>query len=306
MRLMEFQNKGDDNMGISMIGSIGSYLKNMELKQTWQLRKENGYVKGKMSLEDWMKKQEEKIGFRPPEPQNYTMSAIENKVRAGKSLTPKERKYLEAHNSELLKKADENEATRKNFEKELKECRTKEDVQRLRMKYLNASVTKLHAVIHNPNIPESKKLEIAWEENGKVMATQEALGEFIKKGGYEKLPTEAEKTMVEKQENEREEVELHPSHQENTEHTEAIENADQKKEHIKSPETMEANPIPYQTSKQAEVTIPFVQDTDVDIFTVQKVKRAKAAAVYAANTSGINPFASFGIETQTSLVDKTI
>lgn len=282
-------------MGISMIGSIGNYLKTVELKQTWQLRKQNGYEKGKMSLEDWMKKQEEKIGFRPPEPQDYTMSAIENKVRAGKSLTPKERKYLQAHNPELLKTADENEAVKRNFEKELKECRTKEDVERLRMKYINASITMLKAVTNNPNIPESKKLEIAWKENGKVMATQEALARFIKKGGYEKLPTEAEKAEVEKHEKEQEEAELHPEKPENTQ---------QSNENVTETEMVQTKPAPDQQAEKAEVELPFEKEVDVDFTQIQKVKHAKAAATYAASTNEANIFSSFGIIPQTTMVDE--
>lgn len=288
-------------MGISMIGSIGSYLKNIELKQTWQLRKENGYIKGRMSLEDWMKKQEEKIGFRPPKPHDYTMSSIENKVRSGKSLTLEERKYLQTHNPELLKTADENEAVQRNFEKELRECRTKEDVQRLRMKYINASMTTLNAVANNPNIPKEKKLEIAWKENGKVMATQEALAQFIKKGGYEKLPTEAEKAEVEKHEKEREEVELHSEKPENAENTETIE---QSKENVGETEAVETKPAPAQQTEKVDMALSF--EKDVDVFTIQKVKRAKAAAAYTANTADANAFSSFGITPQTSLVDKTV
>lgn len=293
--------KGREYMGISMIGSISAYLKTAELKQGWQFRQQNGYEKGNMTVEDWMKKQQEKIGFRPPEPQNQTMTNIEHKVRAGKSLTPKERKYLQEHNPDLLKMADENETAKRNFEKELKECRTKEDVQRLRMKYINVSMTKLNAVVNNPNIPENKKLEIAMQENAKVMATQDALATFIKKGGYEKLPTEAEKLEVEKHEKEREEAKLHP------EKPEQAENTEQTQENTAGTEEAQTKPLPEQQTdkaEKAEAELPFEKNVDANVMEIQKVKRAKAAAAYAASANAGNVISSFNITAQTSLVDQ--
>ncbi len=207
-------------MGIMMIGSINQYLKKAEMKQVWQMRKDNKDMpKGKMTLDEWVHDQQEKIkepakaekndqsAFPDlPEPPDLKMGNIEAKVNQGKRLTSEERSYLREHSPELLERADENERTRKNFEQELKRCRTKEDVERLKMKYVNASLTKVKAVINNPQIGQQKKLEICMEENGKVMSMERAAAAHVRSGAYAKLPTENEEHAAQAAEKEREEA----------------------------------------------------------------------------------------------------
>lgn len=280
-------------MGIFMIsGSINTYLKNIKLKQNWQFKKDNNMMNSHMTVEEWQEKQKEKIGFLPPEPQDSSMAAIENKIHSGQSLTAQEKEYLQGKNPELLKKAEENERVQKNFEQELRQCRTKEDVQRLRMKYINASITKLNAICNNPNIPESEKLEISWEENGKVMAMQNTLVKFIKKGIYQKLPTEAEKLAVEKQKADQEKAELQPEQTEvHSNNTEEV--------HIETTES--AKPIQPQ---KADVELPLQDVVEVTPFDVEKVKRAKAAAAYMVHSvDSDSTFMSFPTIIPKTLVD---
>ncbi len=201
-------------MDIRMMGSINQYLKQTELKQVWKLRQENKEMpKGKMTLDQWVKEQQEKSKEPPvpakpqgPEPPDVQLSCIESKVNSGKKLTSAERSYLKEHSPELLERADKNAKAQKDFERELKQCRTQEDVKRLKMKYINASLSQVKSIENNPNISKAKKLEICLQENGKIMAVERAAAAHIRSGAYEKLPTEEEQRAAQKAEQEREEA----------------------------------------------------------------------------------------------------
>ena len=100
------------------------------------------------------------------------------------------------------------ESEQKNYEQELKRCKTKEEVQRVRMAHAATSLSNVNEIKNNPNIPESKKLELVWNEHRKNMALQQSTQDFIESGKYAKLPTEAEKQKAEKELEEAKKAEL--------------------------------------------------------------------------------------------------
>ena len=90
----------------------------------------------------------------------------------------------------------------------MKNCKTKEDVQRVRMNRTAASLSVVNNVKNNPAIPESAKLGVIWQELQKNMALEETIEKFVESGRYAKLPTEAEKAAAEKALKEAEDAEL--------------------------------------------------------------------------------------------------
>ena len=62
------------------------------------------------------------------------------------------------------------EAEQKSYEEELKRCRTKEEVSRVRMAHTSASLSVVNSVKNNPNIPEGQKLALVSGELRKVKA----------------------------------------------------------------------------------------------------------------------------------------
>lgn len=264
-------------MSISMIGSINTYIKTLEMQQTWTERQQKGDYTGKaQSLDEWIQERtHEKPGINylePPETQpDLDLQSIQMKVSNGKKLTPAEKDYLQKHDPETLQKAQEIERTRESFKQALRRCHTKEDVERLRMTQLSSSLTTINSVENNPNIPLSKKLEIAMQEQGKVNAVAGEIHQYVEEGHYEKLPTEAEKLEAEKQEHEANRPQL----------TEKPEQAEKPTE---SPDTEQAEKATVsddaEEPAQARPEMPEKPKIDVETPEQRKVKRAKAQASY--------------------------
>lgn len=182
---------------ITMMGTIGSYTKNLKLQTKFQIKQANGELGSHKSLEDYLKtslgqdedgmpKRDEKLG------------KIQDKVMAGTKLTSEERRYLEAHDPETFQKLKAAEQQQKDYEQKLKQCRTKEEAQRLKMTYINNSLVIVKSVEHNSAIPKIKKLEIFMQEKMKCDKIEESTKEFVKRGDYERLPTEAEAAKARK------------------------------------------------------------------------------------------------------------
>jgi len=133
---------------------------------------------------------------------------IELKLNSGQKLTAEEMAYLRDHDPQTYQRVKSTEMEQKNYEQELKRCKTKEEVQRVRMAHAATSLNTVNEIKNNPNIPENKKLELVWNEHRKNMALQQSTQEFIESGKYAKLPTEAEKQKAEKDLEEAKKAEL--------------------------------------------------------------------------------------------------
>ncbi|MBS5145156.1 MAG: hypothetical protein KHY89_06545 [Butyricicoccus pullicaecorum] len=259
-------------MSISMIGSINTYIKTLKMHQTWTERQQKGDYSGKaQSLDEWIQERTHEKGginyVEPPQaPPDLDLQAIQTKVSNGKKLTPAEKDYLQKHDPETLEKAREIERTQENFKQALRRCRTKEDVERLRMTQLSSSMTTLNAVQNNPNIPLSKKLEVALQEQGKVNAAAREIRQYVKEGHYEKLPTDAEKIQAEQQE---------------MEQNQPLEKPVQTEKPASPSESYE-NPPSVQTNTPETPEPPKI---DVETPEQRKVKRAKAKAAYGQTTT---------------------
>lgn len=113
-------------MAIPMIGSVSNFVKSMALEKKWQDRKKNpGLAKGNDSFIDTYVRQLEESR------QKQTLSSIEAKMKSGLRLSGADMEYLRKNAPELYKKALELEKEREGYRRALRECRTKEQVQRL-------------------------------------------------------------------------------------------------------------------------------------------------------------------------------
>lgn len=238
---------------ITMMGSISAYTKNIKLQTQFQMKQAKGELGTHKSLEDYLKtsqgqdelpKRDEKLG------------KIQNKVMAGTKLTPDERKYLEAHDPETYQKLKAAEQQQKAFEEKLKQCRTKEEAQRLKMTYINSSLTTIKSVEHNSAIPKNKKLEIFMQEKMKCDLIEESEREFVKRGDYGRLPTEAEEAKARKDAQEAQEAQK-PE-------------APEKKEPAETAEEHQEKEVQAQEEKKPSIHVESREE--------KKVKRARANA----------------------------
>lgn len=197
-------------MNFFTVQSINAYTRNMEMTLKWQQKKDNNdfTADGSTKLTDPVARQAEEIRRSQADGSAKLASQIRSKLANGQKLTKEEMEYLEKNDPQTYQKVKSIEAEQKNYEKELKRCKTKEEVQRVRMNHTAASLSAVNNIKNNPAIPEGKKLELIWREHMKNMALEETTREFVESGQYAKLPTEAEKAEAEKELKEAKEAEL--------------------------------------------------------------------------------------------------
>jgi len=197
--------------------------------------------------------------------------------------------YLQKNDPQMYQKVKSIEAEQKNYENELKRCKTKEEVQRVRTNHAAASLSAVNNIKNNPNIPEGKKLELIWQEHMKNQALEEVTKEFVESGKYAKLPTEAEKAKAEKELEEAKKAEMgiedpeekieeeteakSDSEADDAKETERADGVDDTSQEAKAHEAVERSRA---ALHERELTRMEAETTPEAL----KVKRAKARAAY--------------------------
>jgi len=197
----------------------------MKLQTQWNLKQKSGdYTSHKKSLSEWLDTSQQALKKSlagtsdNDEETQKKLSSIMQKIYAGAKLTTKEKQYLKAKNPQAYEKLRSIEQEQKAYEQKLRQCKTKEEVQRLKMTQLASSLATVNSVKNNPHIPLQKKLEICMQEKVRCDRLQASTQKFVQSGEYNRLPTEAEQAKAEKEEKERLEAELKPE-DEKTEET---------------------------------------------------------------------------------------
>lgn len=276
-------------MNFFTVQSLNAYTKNMEMQMKWQKRKtESDFTAdGASTIADSVKQQAEEIRRANKDGTAKMTAQIELKLNSGQKLTAEEMEYLRDHDPQTYQRVKAAEAEQKNYEQELKRCKTKEEVQRVRMAHAATSLNTVNEIKNNPNIPESKKLELVWNEHRKNMALQQSTQEFVESGRYAKLPTEAEKQKAEKDLEEAKKAELgieEPTEKDKTEESQEASKEDNEN-HI-SDTGIPSKKIPGETDTETEKAKAVLNKEEMtrqeaeSTPEAQKVKRAKARAAY--------------------------
>ena len=208
-------------MSLSIMGSVNTYTKTMKLQTQWNLKQQSGdYTSHKKSLDEWLSTAQETLKKSrsslygnqddDDEQSKKKLNNIMQKIYAGKKLTQKERQYLQAKNPQAYEKLRSSEQEQKAFEQKLRQCRTKEEVQRLKMTHLASSMAIVGSVQHNSKIPLEKKLEICMQEKMRCDRIEASTRAFVSSGEYNRLPTEAEQAKAHKEEKEKQQVHKKP------------------------------------------------------------------------------------------------
>lgn len=270
-------------MNFLMINSVNSYVKGLDMKNRWSQKKEKADFSEDYTLNERQRKNEmfkkSYMEQRENDNEDKTLSAINNKVAVGSKLTPDEMKYLQVKNPALYQKLKDIEKEKKQYEEDLKKCKTKEDVDKLKMSKISSSLSAINSVKNNPNIPESKKLEIAAQEQRRLNELGEIEAKFIKSGEYAKLPTEEEKAKAEKDMREAEEnitdVKPDKTAEEKTVSKSGTESED-KKDIPESRHTEKVAASTDKTDREKKLTVTEAELTPE----AKKVKRARAKSAY--------------------------
>lgn len=172
-------------------GTVRNAVKLTMLDNKWKQKKESGNLFQKeLTPEQKMVNQFQEDMKKMRE--NNEMASIGSKIKSGDSLTPAELEYLQKNAPELYKEYMEIQAEKEAYERQLKNCKTKEEVERLKINKMNGILAQAKSVMNNPNIPKAQKLALAEKFLMKVMGIQDVHMKFVENGHYAALPTEEE------------------------------------------------------------------------------------------------------------------
>jgi hypothetical protein len=191
-------------------GTVTNAVQLQMMNNKWQQKKESGNVLSKeerneranWTQEDWLLNDLKEQAAQNREASQQT--DIDNKIMYGGTLTPDEEKYLEKNNPTALQKYKEIKAEKKNYEEKLKNCKTKDEVDRLKTETVGGYLSSMKKVENDPYIPMSEKLATAQEILAKTRNIEKAEIRFMASAKYQNLPTEAEE--AEERSEKREEI----------------------------------------------------------------------------------------------------
>lgn len=172
-------------------GTVRNAGKLMQLDNKWQQKKAEGKIFAKeLTPEERLLNhfQEQLEDMK----KSKTMNDISNKVMSGDTLTLEEIEYLKKNNPQLYKTYMEVRAEREAYKKDLEKCKTKEDVDRLKLNKMSSYLSEAKSITNNPNIPKGQKLALIQKILMKATNVQDVHMKFVESGKYAALPTEQE------------------------------------------------------------------------------------------------------------------
>lgn len=197
-------------MDFRSISSVQSYVKTLDSKYQAEKQQEEGPavstdpVKKQSKLDEWIKQRQDEMKSaietmkRMEESTDHKLAGIQSKVYSGTSLSRAEKEYLKTKNPVLYARLEAADLEKKVYERELKRCRTKEEVQRLKLSHTASSLSAVNAGQHSAGTSSEQKMALAQGELYKLKGMQDATNRFVRSGAYHSLPTEREKAIAEK------------------------------------------------------------------------------------------------------------
>ncbi|MBO4782520.1 MAG: hypothetical protein J5522_08995 [Lachnospiraceae bacterium] len=185
-------------------GTISNAVRQDFLSKKWDAKKKSGNVLSKQDKNSNVNRTPEQSmleRFREEMKQNKEnskISGIANKVTNGEDLTPEEEQYLAEKNPGLLNSYRQAKLEQKAYEEKLKNCETKDEVQRLKTNTVNGYLSEMSAAKGTGN--KGAIVATAKKVLAKLKNIEKAEIEFIKSGAYSNLPTEADEQIEETRE----------------------------------------------------------------------------------------------------------
>lgn len=174
-------------------GTIKNAVKLQFLENKWQQKKND--INAKKPIKEMTQEERMLADFQKQvekERESNLHADLYNKLKSGGKLTSEEISYLEQNDPEALRKYREDQAEKKAYERELKNCKTKDEVDRVKMNKLGNFAAQAKKITTDPYIPLDKKVELMNQLNDKLCRVNQAHMEFLDSQQYRDMPTEAE------------------------------------------------------------------------------------------------------------------
>lgn len=187
-------------MNFFSVGRISNYTKSMDMQSKWQKKKNSGdfTADGISGMSEWSRKKQADIRqaadiyCASKQNNDEKLSAIHSKIQQGSSLTADEMSYLKSKDFVTYQRLKRNQNETESYEKSLKQCKSKEEVQKLKLQHINSGIMELKSIENNPNVSDGDKLAVAYSCQQKISSLNKATQKFIESGAYAKLPSDAE------------------------------------------------------------------------------------------------------------------
>lgn len=210
----------------TMAGTIKRSVRMATLDQKWQ-QKKNSFGQDQKKLSEMTAEERQLQDFREQAEQmrkSQKHANIDAKLAAGDKLTPEEIEYLRQNNPQALRDYEETQRERENYKRALRNCRTKEEVERLKYAKMGQFMAEAKKISSNACIPKGKKVALLKRILQQATAVEDEHKEFLKTSRYAGLPTEEEAREAEKAEKEQREAETTGADE--TENTEEVKDTD--------------------------------------------------------------------------------
>lgn len=174
-------------------GTVLNTVKLQVLNNEWQQKKNK--INEKKPASEMTQEERMLADFQEQmdrERESNSHADLYNKLKSGGKLTPEEEAYLEENDPEALRKYREDQAEKEAYERELKNCKTKDEVDRVKMNKLGNFAAQAKKISTDPYIPVEKKLELMNQLNDKLCRVHKAHMDFIDSQKYRDMPTERE------------------------------------------------------------------------------------------------------------------
>ncbi len=210
----------------TIAGTIKRSVRMAALDQKWQ-QKKNSFGQDQKKLSEMTAEERQLQDFREQAEQmrkSQKHANIDAKLAAGEELTPEEIEYLRQNNPQALKDYEDTQRERENYKRALRNCRTKEEVERLKYTKMGQFMAEAKKISSNACIPKGKKVALLKRILQQATAVEDEHKEFLKTSRYASLPTEEEAREAEKAEKEQREAETTGADE--TENTEEVKDTD--------------------------------------------------------------------------------
>ena len=169
-------------------GTIRSQIKMMLNDNMWQKKKQdiNSGKITSLTPEERMIEQFEEQAAK--ERERRGASDIYSKLQSGGTLTAEEMKYLKKNDPAALAQYENAQNEKKAYKHALKNCRTKEEVEQLKLNRMGKFAAEVKKIANDPYIPTAKKEELLKKINNEMCLINKVNIEFYESGAYAKLP----------------------------------------------------------------------------------------------------------------------
>lgn len=198
-----------------IFGTIRDTVKQWQLPTKWEIKNHSGNIFAKDDKDKKVLSPEERRinDFKElikTDQENQKYARIYSKISSGQDLNPEELNELKRRDPIAYMEYMGDKMEQEAYEKRLRECKTKEEAERLHINKLNGKLTELKSIMNNPNIPKGKKLEEAQRILDNVTKSVKIYNEFRESEEFRELPAEEELLEEERQKIEEQEELLNP------------------------------------------------------------------------------------------------